>query len=222
MSSNPQDALGLNGNSAMAATLAAWRLDPANKDALYGVDAATVTEEVIWTRRLPKINRKGKKQDRDLVLTSLALYNFKPGKYKVFQRRMALPDLDKIFVLKDSADFVLHFSEFSGEYDYRFSPASPEERTSLVDAAKSAYHAITGTTLGTLEIEDRYLESLVTTKASAKAKAEQSQKDDVGKATVATRRASVALRISRAESGGGSMVDTMGAIGEGEGEEDED
>jgi hypothetical protein len=46
------------------------------------------TEKIVLTDMLTKINKRGKKQTRILVVTDRALYNFKPDYYKAFQRRI--------------------------------------------------------------------------------------------------------------------------------------
>ena len=43
-------------------------------------------ETILYTEKLIKINRKGKNQDREFMITEDALYNLRPGKYKKSKR----------------------------------------------------------------------------------------------------------------------------------------
>jgi hypothetical protein len=47
-----------------------------------------------------KINRKGKHQDRALIITNVAMYNFKPKRYKFSQllRRIEVKSIAKLYI----------------------------------------------------------------------------------------------------------------------------
>jgi hypothetical protein len=83
-------------NSAFLQSTSKFRLDPANAGSFFGADASGFVEEVGFSDELTKINRKGRRQTRCIVVTNLALFNYKLGKYKSFQRRISLFNLDKV------------------------------------------------------------------------------------------------------------------------------
>jgi hypothetical protein len=91
-----RDYLNLAVNSAFLQSTSKFRLDPANASAFFGADASAFAEEVAFSDELTKINRKRKRQTRCIVVTNLALFNYKLGKYKSFQRRISLFNLDKV------------------------------------------------------------------------------------------------------------------------------
>lgn len=50
-------------------------------------------ENIIHSEKIIKINRKGKKQDRHLMITNKAIYNLKPKKYAKSKRRVSIRDV---------------------------------------------------------------------------------------------------------------------------------
>ena len=64
-----------------------------------------------------KINRKSKRQERGLLLTSHALYNVVPPTYTKCKRRIPLAAVAGITISAASFEFVIHVS---GDYDYHF------------------------------------------------------------------------------------------------------
>eukprot|EP00808_Paulinella_micropora_P020250 g41271.t1 len=64
-----------------------------------------------------KINRRGKKQPRQIVITNKALYNFKERNYKECQRKINISSLRRLVLSLSSDEFVF---KVKGEYDYRF------------------------------------------------------------------------------------------------------
>ena len=85
-----------------------------------------------------KINRKGTKQVRTFVVTSDFLYNFKPGDFSRFQRRIDLNDISKLLVCLDTFSVLI---VVPNEYDYRICTGSSDNNNfdDLLDAIKAAY-----------------------------------------------------------------------------------
>ncbi|ETO34540.1 hypothetical protein RFI_02556 [Reticulomyxa filosa] len=96
-------------------------------------------EYLILSEKLIKINRKGKKQERVLIITNKAIYNTKIGKYNKSQRRIQITDLAMITVSTTSHEFVLHVPS---EYDYHLcssnSAAIVEKLTKLYNKQTNA------------------------------------------------------------------------------------
>jgi len=78
--------------------LTAFRADPKNSAALAGFPADGV-ERILFADNLVKINRYGSRQQRTLVITSIAVLNFKPKKYKEFQRRIPIAYIDELWTI---------------------------------------------------------------------------------------------------------------------------
>jgi len=74
-------------------------------------------EKVILSVNLVKINKRGKEQDRALLITDKAIYNLKPKDYGKCQRRIDLEKVVSVTVSKTSEEFAIHIPE---EYDYRY------------------------------------------------------------------------------------------------------
>jgi len=94
----------------------------------YG-DNTPRQERVVGSWPLTKINHRGKKQDRVLLLTDKAFYNLKPKKLSKCQRRIDLQYVDSISIAPDG-DWLTNASDDSAadqfivhvprEYDYLF------------------------------------------------------------------------------------------------------
>jgi len=74
-------------------------------------------EKVVLSVNLVKVNKRGKEQERALLVTDKAIYNLKPKDYAKCQRRIDLEKLVSVTVSKNSDEFAIHIPE---EYDYRF------------------------------------------------------------------------------------------------------
>eukprot|EP01084_Bolivina_argentea_P312073 540262_1 len=85
-------------------------------------------ENVIYSEKLIKINRKGKEQERVLLITDKAIYNLKPKEMGKCQRRIDLELIESITISTISEEFVIHIPD---EYDYRFKSIN-KERLSIV------------------------------------------------------------------------------------------
>ena len=74
-------------------------------------------ERVVLSVKLVKINKRGKEQNRILLLTDKALYNLKPKEIRKCQRRIDLEKIVSITLSLTSQEFAIHIPE---EYDYRY------------------------------------------------------------------------------------------------------
>ena len=96
-----------------------------------------LTEEITLSAPVTKINAKGKRQKRVLVLTNLAVYNFMPGKFRKFKRRIRLSMLSKLFVPRgEGSEFVLHSAR-----------GCKPDHPALIDGASERTHAPRGAKL---------------------------------------------------------------------------
>lgn len=80
-----------------------------------------------------KINRKQKRQDRVLVLTNKALYNFAPGSYKSAKRRILMRELRGVILSRCSDELVFQVSD---SYDYRY---EIRRRSEVLEMLSKAY-----------------------------------------------------------------------------------
>jgi len=95
----PKDYIAAASDATLAKTLRDCRADPANAASLAGFPAAG-TEAILFADNITKINRYGTRQMRTIVITSLAVFNFKPKAYKSFQRRVAIGYMDALWLIR--------------------------------------------------------------------------------------------------------------------------
>ncbi len=81
-----------------------------NKDILKII----TDEKLLFSSQIIKINAKGYDQQRNLLITSKALYNLKK---KELKRRIDISKLTGITISRKSDQFVIHGDE---EYDYHY------------------------------------------------------------------------------------------------------
>jgi hypothetical protein len=93
------DTIGAAADATLAATLAAAA---ATARSTGDAPADVAAESVLFADNLIKVNRMGMRQQRSIIVTTLALYNFKPKAYKTWQRRISVADLDRVVVLSGS------------------------------------------------------------------------------------------------------------------------
>ena len=72
-------------------------------------------EIIYYSDRIKKTNDKGKVQDRNIIITDKAIYNFKDT---TFRRRIPLNSLIAITVSSSFDEFIIHFAD--DEYDYHY------------------------------------------------------------------------------------------------------
>ena len=109
-----------------------------------------------------KINRKGKKQGRGLLVTNRALYNVMPRKYGSVKRRIPLAFVEAVSVSRASDEFVIHVPI---QYDYHM--ASPD-RNDLLKGIMAAHGVATGGRLPIIEVEAADLRAVCITKDKKK------------------------------------------------------
>ncbi|XP_024516129.1 uncharacterized protein LOC112341010 [Selaginella moellendorffii] len=98
-------------------------------------------EEIKFSGWVEKINSKGYVQPRVLVITDLALYNFRGGFFTQCKRRIDMRVIDSIVRSKYSQQFILCCPE---EYDYHYSSSRVSE---ICDTLVAVYRVVTGKTL---------------------------------------------------------------------------
>lgn len=74
-------------------------------------------EVIVYSNLLIKINRRGKKQLRTLLITNKAVYNCMPKNVSRCKRRIPIEEIASITISTISNEFVLHIPR---DYDYRF------------------------------------------------------------------------------------------------------
>ena len=90
----------------------------------------TREEEIQFSDKITKINNRGWKQERNILITDKAVYNLKKLTLK---RRIDLKTIIGISISKLSDEFVIHCSDI--DYDYQYS--SKRKRTILEIIAKN-------------------------------------------------------------------------------------
>lgn len=95
-----------------------------------------------------KVNRKGKNQNRVLLITSRHLLNLMPDNYSKCNRCMQVGSLHHVTKVQNGQEFVVHFTD---EYDYRFrSPYCQQAVSSMA----TAYQNLTGNELSVVDVND--------------------------------------------------------------------
>jgi len=84
---------------------------------------------VVLSVELVKINKRGKEQNRILLITDKALYNLKPKEIRKCQRRIDLEKIVSITVSTTSQEFAIHIPE---EYDYRYKSPKKQRIASVI------------------------------------------------------------------------------------------
>ena len=72
-------------------------------------------EVLLYSDKIIKINRYNMSQDRQIVITNKAVYNFKK---KELKRRIELNKIRGISISKLTDEFVIHGSDSEYDYDY--------------------------------------------------------------------------------------------------------
>jgi len=119
-------------------------------------------EEVLYSIKLEKINRKGKNQQRAFLITDKAIYNLDSSSYGKCKRRVPLDKIESITVSTASDEFVVHIPD---EYDYRFKSPNKDE---ICKCMKKAIKKITGKGVKTTHVQESALDDLTWTKDKAK------------------------------------------------------
>mmetsp|Transcript_28619 Transcript_28619/g.45253 ORF Transcript_28619/g.45253 Transcript_28619/m.45253 type:complete len:202 (+) Transcript_28619:41-646(+) len=119
-------------------------------------------EKIVMSTKITKINRKGKKQDRYLMITQKAVYNLKPKKYQKSKRRVLISDVGMITLSAVSPEFAIHVPN---EYDYHFLSKNKDH---IANVLKQLYEQQTEEKLLVVYSEMKHLKDLILTKKLAK------------------------------------------------------
>lgn len=93
-----------------------------------------VTEKIIFSDFVIKINKRGKKQTRTILVTDKAVYNLMPEKYNKCKRRVDIKSIIAISVSTMSDEFVMHIPD---EYDYRYNSSKQEQVVECIAKQKT-------------------------------------------------------------------------------------
>lgn len=91
-------------------------------------------ECVRYSEKLIKINRKGKEQERALLVTDKAIYNLMPSDFSKCKRRIDLESIESVTISETSNEFAIHIPD---EYDYRFKSANKDKICETLSACYS-------------------------------------------------------------------------------------
>lgn len=110
-----------------------------DKKALKALNSNSAgNDKVIFSAKMLKINRKGKAQNRVLLITNRHILNLMPDNYSKCNRCMAISSLHHITTSSANQEFAIHMSD---EYDYRFKSSLWEQ---VCNVMKEQYRNVTG------------------------------------------------------------------------------
>jgi class 3 adenylate cyclase len=115
-------------------------------------------EAVQFADNVTKINRKNKKQERALVITNKAIYNYEPNKFSAPKRRILINQLKGLIMSRCSDEIVFQVED---SYDYRY---VVHKRKELLEMLNKCYEKENQKQLNVLLSEEKELNTLVTTK----------------------------------------------------------
>lgn len=95
------DHIGAASNPTLLKLLKDFRANPANAKALAGFPDDE-EELILYAGDLIKVNRYGMKQQRSLIITSIAVLNFKPKSYGEFKRRIPIAFIEELWLVGPS------------------------------------------------------------------------------------------------------------------------
>ena len=121
-------------------------------------EAQSEVEQVLFSDLVTKLNRKGKAQQRVLLLTSRAVYNLDVGGYKRCKRRILIGHVCAVTVSDDDDDFVLHVRD---EYDYHYRSS---RRADILHLLSRRFKSAALRELPISVTHRQHLQSFVTTK----------------------------------------------------------
>jgi serum/glucocorticoid-regulated kinase 2 len=116
----------------------------------------TRDEKILYSDKIIKINRYGMSQERNFLLTSRAIYNFKK---KELKRRIDLYAFRGLTISKNSDEFVIHGNDL--EYDYNYN--SPNKHL-IIKIIADAYFKLKNQTFKINEAQEKELKIYVTLK----------------------------------------------------------
>ena len=116
----------------------------------------TREEEIQFSDKITKINNRGWKQERNIIITDKAIYNLKKLTLK---RRIDLKTIIGITITKLTDEFVVHCSDI--DYDYQY---SSKRRKTILEIIAKNYELINEEELKVFELSVKSLSTFVTTK----------------------------------------------------------
>ena len=116
----------------------------------------TREEEIQFSDKITKINNRGWKQERNIIITDKAIYNLKKLTLK---RRIDLKTIIGITITKLTDEFVVHCSDI--DYDYQY---SSKRRKTILEIIAKNYELINEEELKLFELSVKSLSTIVTTK----------------------------------------------------------
>lgn len=117
-------------------------------------------EKILFSDKISKINKWGFSQERNIIVTEKAIYNFKK---KSLKRRIEMNSIRGITITKVTEEFVIHGSDM--EYDYHF--ISPK-RKKIIEFISRTYFDVTKNELRICELDLKNLKNVVTSKKEKK------------------------------------------------------
>jgi len=134
-----------------------------DKKALKAMAAnSAANETVLLSVKVLKINRKGKAQNRALLVTSRKIFNLMPDNFSKCNRCIELRQLHHISISPSAQEFALHVTH---EYDYRFKTGLLDQ---IVRVLQEAFLNATGDPLEVVQTDVQDLAKSMMTKASVK------------------------------------------------------
>lgn len=119
------------------------------------------TEVLLFSDKLIKINRYNMSQERNIVITDKAIYNFKKRSLK---RRIDLTIVLGITISKITDEFVIHGADKEYDYDY-----VSRKRREIIETIARAYFTLRNEKIKFCIINDKSLKNFVTLKKEKKA-----------------------------------------------------
>ena len=116
----------------------------------------TREEEIQFSDKIIKINNRGWKQERNIIITDKAVYNLKKLSLK---RRIDLKTIIGISINKLSDEFVIHCNDI--DYDYQY---MSKRRKTIIEIIAKNYELVNEEELKLFELSIKNLNTFVTTK----------------------------------------------------------
>lgn len=117
-------------------------------------------EKILMTCMISKFNRKNKRQERNLLISTKAVYGLSK---KTLKRKIPVSKIGGLTVSKIGSEFVLHVPD---EYDYRYS--SSDHLDNVLEMICKAFCETTKQKLSFFFKEELSLEPYCTTKGDKK------------------------------------------------------
>jgi len=145
------------------------RLD---KDCIKMLESqSSLSETVVYSNNVKKINKRGIEQERIILITDRAVYNLMPKNPGKCKRRIPIEDIGALTLATLSDEFVLHVPN---EYDYRFKSLEKETIAKVIKQTFQARAAKESRVYGAVRvfpvqrIAERSLKHVTHTKGTSK------------------------------------------------------